>query len=492
MFIDVARQLVEARSQALQELMGAWERVRLDFLCGRDDGTRMVAARTARREADGDGALFQQVQEAVLEEGLETGLDHRLQALFLALAPWQGQASLRRRQDEVLTALELQRLRHPLVLGGRQVESAELELLAGRLDLAEEREAVRATLGAAAVHTAPLAMEWLQLEEAAARDMGHDGQVGAQGAQLGLGAEQLELWLAELRAGTLPAVEADPQAGAVVHATLAGAQVLDLLRDTSDLLGLEVEGLLLRWSPRPAHLPGEFLGMVEGAEGHWPVALADLRPGAGALRQSLELLGRCLGAQAGAVRARLEDEETSSPFPLREVQARACGLVMASLPGHPDWSARLLGCADPRAFAAWWRRQEQAQARRDLLRMDWLIEAPRRDVGEWDGLWTELWMSRTGQSCLSAPLWFQDAALSLRPRHSVARVAAHCLAASLLESWALGAWPLLSPELGGHLLDDLTDPPAEGWADAMDLCRDRLDPQALLRRWASSADAALA
>jgi hypothetical protein len=483
MFIDEARQMLESRSQALQELMGAWERVRLDFLLGKDRGTRMREARAARREADGNAQFFSQLEEAVLDPGLPQEVDNRLQSLFLELMPWQGQEQLRARQDELLTVLELQRMGQLALVGGRQSPLAELELLGEQLTLAEERLAVGQSLAAAGQQTAPLAAEWLLLEHEACQTMGYQDQVAAQAIYVGLDHDELEGWLSSLPLLQTPARQGDGTLR--MGRILKDSQPIDLLRDSAELLGLDVEALLVRWQTRPASLGRDFMGAIEGSEGLWPVALWDSRPGVEALSAGLELLGRCLGSQAAAVAARMEGEETGS-FPMRAVQARAFGLVLASLPGNPSWSARLLACADPEAFALSWRAREQALAARDLLRLRWLGKAISLPMEEWDALWSSLLLqhapSTTGLPWEPGLNWSQDAALCLRPRTVVERVAARCLAASHLRDWKVPDWPEATTELGGRLLDELTDPPAEDWGDALDLGRSRLDARAFNMR----------
>lgn len=473
MFIDEARQLLESRAQALGELMGAWEVVRLDFLLGRDNGVRMNEARAARRIADGDAALFLQVQEAVLEEGLEAALDQRLQALFMELAPHQGVGELRARQDELLTALEAQRLEYRPMVAGRVIPCVDLETLSVQLPLPEERQAARLALDAAARHTAPLAAQWWSLEHEAAQAQGHASPLEAQAAQLGLSAEQAELWLRALPTPTgTPATESGAREATMLP-------VLETLRDTCELLGLEIEGMVVRWKERPAQVPSGFLGLIEGAEGSWPIAMVDLRPGLDNLRAALTLVGQGLGLQAEAVRLR-QVEEPSSAFPLRALQALAGGLVLAALPGHPEWSARMLEGQDSVAFARRWRQREWAGAALDLCRVAWLGQAFHQPLEDWDHLWRSQLLS-WGLNATDAG-WATDPVLSQNPRQVLTRVAARCLAASWLEQWGLGLWPALGVELGGQVLDEATDPPAADWAEAMDSLRDRLDPASLERR----------
>lgn len=481
MFIDGSRQLLESRSQALQDLMGAWESVRLDFLCGRSNGTRMEEARRARREADANADFFNQLEEAVLDPGLPLEVDERLQALFLELMPHQGQEGLRERQDTLMTQLELGRLGRQVLLGGKAIPLAEVERLGEELRLVEERQVLEAALTEAAKPDEPLAREWLQLENQACVEQGHAHVVEALASQLGLVDHELASWLPGLPSGGAPCPP-NPEILAPLTASLRGSKLLDLLRDSAELVGLEVEAPLLRWQARPPALSRDFLGPIEGAEGYWPVALWEQHIGAESLRAGLELMGRCLGAQAAAVEGRMEGEE-SGLYPLRQVQARAFALVLASLPGHPQWAVRLLERGDAESFAAAWRLQEKRRALWDLLRLQWLVHAPGRPHREWNAMWSTMMRGLGLQGETAA--WFQDAELCLRPRTVLERVAARCLAASLLKEWSLGSWPDATPELGGHLLDELTDPPAGEWGDALDLARSRLDPGAF-RRWMES------
>lgn len=478
MFIDGSRQLLESRSRALQELMAAWESVRLDFLCGKDDGTRMSQARKARREADANPEFFSQLEEAVLDSGLPPEVDHRLQALYLELMPCQGLAGLRERQDTLRTRLELGLLGRQVLVGGKSSPLAEAERLGEELRLAEERQVLGLALTEAAKRDEPLAREWLQLEHQACVEQGHAHVVEALAFQVGMDAHEWETWLLGLPTGS-SSPQLKPGSQTPLAASLRGTQLLELLRDSAELLGLEVEAPLLRWQARPPALCRDFLGGIPGAEGFWPVALWEPRIGVESLRNGLELMGYCLGVQAAAVEARLEGE-VGGIFPLRHLQARAFALVLASLPGHPQWATRLLEGGDADSFATSWRLQEKRGALRDLLRLHWLVQAPGRPHQEWDALWS----SRMRELGLlgEATTWFQDAEVCLRHRAVLERVAARCLAATLLEAWSLSPWPEATPELGGHLLDELTDPPAGDWGEALDLCRSRLEPGAF-RRW---------
>jgi hypothetical protein len=498
MFIDEARHLVRAHAMAQRELLTAWERIRLDFLGGRADGEAMVAARQARWRTQADQALFLQVQEAALGSMDDEGLDQQVQALFMELAACHGEPALRQRQDRLLTGLESRWLERPAPAGGRPMDRRDLEQVLARARLGEERQVAWVALCAPVRAGAAEALEWLRLESMAAQAAGYPSLPEEQGQRLGLSPGAVRVWL-DLLSSTLgagirraagevlaetasglgrAADQLDTAAlGALYPAGTAGRaglgepaflqalqerDPLELLRDSADLLGLEIEEALARWVTRVPWLPAALEEMVEGPAGYWPVVLLHVSPDWRCACTALTALGRTLGCRAGAVLARRADEEEGPAFPLEALLGETFGAMLARLPGSPDWTERLLEQRHP-AAGAWWQRRALLALGEDLLRLEWLIQAPDLSLTEAGELWLVL----------------REQWLALRPREAVQRVAARILGASLRAEWG-GSEPGADPELGGRLLDACTAPPApEGWGEARERLLDLLDPRHL-------------
>jgi hypothetical protein len=180
------------------------------------------------------------------------------------------------------------------------------------------------------------------------------------------------------------------------------------------------------------------------------------------------------------VLARRADEEEGPAFPLEALLGETFGAMLARLPGSPDWTERLLEQRHP-AAGAWWQRRALLALGEDLLRLEWLIQAPDLSLTEAGELWLvlrEQWLALPARSD-EAELWAADPLLTLRPREAVQRVAARILGASLRAEWG-GSEPGADPELGGRLLDACTAPPApEGWGEARERLLDLLDPRHL-------------
>lgn len=509
MFIDDMRELVRARTDGLQELMTAWEGVRVAFLAGRAGAGDMLTARLARRRADTHPGLFEQVTEALLAAPDDAGLDQRLQAIYHELAAAHGDPSLRERQERLLTDLESRWLAAGDGAKGRT--TTQLERVWRDAPLVEERRAAWRLMSAPARDGAAMALEWLRLDQEAARAAGFDDALDEQGQRLGLERGEVRSWrirLQELLAAepAAAAVAEDEAAaaagGEALPADLAargalyvaeeagddgggwaesGPDLLEALREAADLLGLEVEEALARWRTVPGLPPG-MAGLVEGPEGSWPVVLlAPVAPGGRGLWRALDLMGRCLGGQAAAVEARREERDAGPAFPMRSLQARAMGQALAGICLRPAGRDRLQGRRDGMGAARGRRRRRRLLAV-DLLRLEWLERAPDLSPEEAGAWWLELRRARLGLPVHAedGPCWAADPCLALRPREAVARLAARVLSTSLLREWAAAGEPEPAPETGGLLLEHLTDPdPPEEWAEALATIRARLDPAAL-------------
>ena len=523
MFIDEARQILQAREESLRPLLEAWEALRLRFLTRRAGRVEMLEARRARREAQADPGLFEQVQDAVLSSLDDTGLDQRLQALYHELAGLSGSPALRERRDQLLTDLELRWL-EPRMVAGRAWTVRDLERALDESRLDEERRPVWEALTLAGRAGAAEALAGLALAEEIAREAGFASLPDACGQRLLLDPGESEGWLESLRGALRPLIREEAERdlsetaearrrpiagldacalgalygsgldgrhglpGSQHTAAHAGRDPLDLLRDTADLLGLDVDGPLARWTTGGLVLPTQLQGLIDGPEGRWPVVVVDLQAGWRGCRDALDVLGQVLGSQAQAVTARESGAGAGVAFPLRHVQSLTMGRLLSDLPATGDWAGRLLEVADLPSWEAWWRRRRLLRLGQDLLRLEWLSRAPGLNVEDAGELWLELrrdWLALPPHA-RDRDLWAADPLLALRPEEVLPRLGAELLAASLRTRWGLAGLPLATPELGGRLLDHLTEPAeAEDWGEALDALREGLHPRDLVDAWRS-------
>lgn len=520
MFIDEARQILQAREESLRLLLEAWEALRLRFLTRRAGREEMLEARRARREAQADPGLFEQVQDAVLSSLDDAGLDQRLQALYHELAGLAGSPALRERRDQLLTDLESRWL-EPRMVAGRAWSVRDLERALEESRLDEERRPVWEALTLAGRAGAAEALAGLALAEEIAREAGFASLPDACGQRLLLDPGEAAGWLEALRGALRPRIREEAERdlsetaealrrpvssldacalGALYTSGRRGRDglpcsthlpasaerdPLDLLRDTADLLGLDVDGPLARWTTGGLVLPTQLQGLVDGPEGRWPVVVVDLQTGWRGCREALDALGQVLGSQAQAVTAH-ESGGAGVAFPLRHVQGLTMGRLLSDLPATGDWAGRLLEVADLPPWEAWWRRRRLRRLGRDLLRLDWLSRAPDLDVEDAGELWLTLrqdWLALPPHA-RDRDLWAADPWLALRQEEVVPRLGAELLAASLRTRWGLAGLPLATPELGGRLLDHLTEPAeAEDWGEALDALREGLHPRDLVDAW---------
>ncbi|MFA7331274.1 MAG: hypothetical protein WC326_09390 [Candidatus Delongbacteria bacterium] len=507
MFIDEARQLVEAHGAVRQPLLEAWQETRLRFLAGRLDAPAMLRAQSALRGADADPVLLDQVQEALLSPLEDPGLEARLLALFQELAEGQGDKALRLRQDELQLGIEERWLRQRPLVFGKALPRRDLRRVLAESRLAEERAPAWEALTAPGPAGAEELLEWLRLEDEAARAGGWSGALERRALRLGLDSGRPERWLDELRARLGPAIlaaaesrrGADPEAtalrrGALYSAgapgqdglppggflrTLARKPPLDLLQEVAELLGLEIGAQLQPWVTEAEQLPELLQGLVSGPEGRWPVVLLDLRADPWGARRALHGLGESLARQATAVSLRERGEEPGPACAQRALQSFTLGRLLADLPGNPECAGRLLEDLEP-GWEAWWREQALLELGEELLRVDWLARIPAT-VREAGGLWLRLRREWLGlpERVEEADLWTVDPGLGLRAGESLPRLAARLLAAGLRARWR-DVGPAASPEWGGLLLESLTEPDdPELWEESADRLLEALDPAAL-------------